>query len=94
MENAADLTFTHDLNAHTGSISIEGNILNAEDFLKLSSAFGYPLNHGWELRGQATAVTKWEWKKPARCHMEWQDRLQQSEFDGCRIEPAPENLRR
>jgi hypothetical protein len=61
MENAADLTFTHDLNAHTGSISIEGNILNAEDYLKLSSAFGYPLNHGWDLRG---AVTKWEWKKP------------------------------
>jgi len=64
MENAADLTLAHDLNAHSGSISIEGNILNAEDFLKLSSAFGYPLNHGWELRGPATAVTKWEWKKP------------------------------
>ena len=64
MENAADLTLAHDLNTHAGSISIEGNILNAEDFLKLSSAFGYPLNHGWELRGQATAVTKWEWKKP------------------------------
>jgi AsmA family len=64
MENAADLTLAHDLNAHAGSISIEGNILNAEDFLKLSSAFGYVLNHGWELRGQAIAVTKWEWKKP------------------------------
>ena len=64
MENAADLTLAHDLNAHSGSISIEGNTLNAEDFLKLSSAFGYPLNHGWELRGPATAVTKWEWKKP------------------------------
>jgi hypothetical protein len=64
MENAADLTFAHDLTAHSGSISIEGNILNAENFLKLSSTFGYLLNHGWELRGQATAVTKWEWKKP------------------------------
>jgi hypothetical protein len=64
MENAADLTFAHDLTAHSGSISIEGNILNAENFLRLSSTFGYPLNHGWELRGQATAVTKWEWKKP------------------------------
>jgi hypothetical protein len=64
MENAADLTFAHDLNTQTGSISIEGNIPKVEDFLKLSSAFGHQLNHGWELTGQATAVTKWEWKKP------------------------------
>ncbi|HKI71105.1 MAG TPA: hypothetical protein VKA81_01915, partial [Verrucomicrobiae bacterium] len=64
MENAADLTFTHDLNTHAGSISIEGNFLKVEDFLKLSSAFGRQLNRGWELTGQATAVTKWEWKQP------------------------------
>jgi len=64
MENAADLTFTHDLNTRAGSISMEGNILKVEDFLRLSTAFGHQLNHGWELSGQATAVTKWEWKKP------------------------------
>jgi hypothetical protein len=64
MENAADLTFAHDLNAHSGSISIEGNFFKVEDFLKLSAALGHQLNHGWELTGQATAVTKWEWKKP------------------------------
>src|SRR5205814_2103388 len=64
MENAADLTFTHELNTHAGSISIEGNFLKVEDFLKLSSAFGCQLNRGWELTGQATAVTKWEWNQP------------------------------
>ena len=64
MENAADLTFAHDLNSQAGSISVEGNILKVEDFLKLSTAFGHQLQHGWELTGQATAVTKWEWKKP------------------------------
>ena len=64
MENAADLTFAHDLNSQAGSISIESNILKVEDFLKLSTALGHPLQHGWELTGQATAVTKWEWKKP------------------------------
>jgi len=64
MENAADLTFVHDLNTHAGSISIEGNIVKAEDFLKLAAAFGHKLNHGWELTGQATTVTKWEWKQP------------------------------
>jgi hypothetical protein len=64
MENAADLTFAHNLSTQAGSISIEGNINRVEDFLKLSAAFGHPLNHGWELSGQATAVTKWEWEKP------------------------------
>jgi uncharacterized protein involved in outer membrane biogenesis len=64
MENAADLTVSHDLNTHAGSLSIEGNILKVEDFLKLSTALGRPLNHGWELSGQATATTKWEWNKP------------------------------
>src|SRR5437899_1292083 len=65
MENAADLTFVHDLNTQAGSISVEGNFFEVEDFLKLSAAFGHQLNHGWELNGQATAVTKWEWKSPS-----------------------------
>src|SRR6266481_5426685 len=65
MENAADLTFVHDLITQAGSISIEGSILRVQDFLRLSAAFGYQLNHGWELTGQAVAVTKWEWKKPS-----------------------------
>jgi AsmA family len=64
LENAADLTFVHDLNTHAGSIGIEGNLTKAEDFLRLSAAFGHQLNHGWELSGQANAVTKWEWKTP------------------------------
>jgi AsmA family len=64
MENAADLTISHDLNTEAGSFSAEGNILKVQDFLKLSAAFGHQINHGWELTGQATAVTKWEWKTP------------------------------
>src|SRR5439155_2982641 len=52
MEDAADLTFIHDLNTNSGSVSIEGNIRRAEDFLKLSAVFGHQLNHGWELTGQ------------------------------------------
>src|SRR5258706_12255302 len=64
MENAADLTFAHDLHTHAGSISIEGNFNRGEDFLRLSAAFGHQLNQGWELSGQATAVTRWDWKQP------------------------------
>jgi hypothetical protein len=61
MENAADLTVEHDLGTRAGSLSIEGNVNKVEDFLKLSAAMGHPLNHGWELTGQATATTRWEW---------------------------------
>jgi hypothetical protein len=64
MENAADLTLTQDLNSPAGNISIEGNFGKAQDFLRLSAAFGQPLNHGWELTGQTTVVTKWEWQRP------------------------------
>jgi hypothetical protein len=65
LEDAADLTFVHDLNTQAGSISVEGNFKKVEDFLKLSAAAGLPLNHGWELSGQASAATKWEWKRPS-----------------------------
>ena len=64
MVNAADLTFTFDPNSKAGNLSVEGNVSAVQDFLKLSAAFGHQLNHGWELTGQATALTKWEWKQP------------------------------
>src|SRR5260370_18245665 len=64
MENGADLTLVHDLKTPAGSLSFEGNLNKAEDFLKLSAALGRQLNHGWELSGQAAAMTKWEGKQP------------------------------
>lgn len=66
VENAADLMFTEDLKTQAGNVSIEGNISKVEDFLKLSASLGRPVNHGWELTGQATAVTQWAWKEPFR----------------------------
>jgi uncharacterized protein involved in outer membrane biogenesis len=73
MENAADLTFSQDLNTSSGSLSIEGNVAKVEDFLKLSAALGQPLNRGWELTGQASATTKWEWKEPFKG--QWNGRI-------------------
>ena len=64
MENAADITFSQDLSAHTGSISIEGHVQKVEEVLKAAAAFGRPVNHGWELTGEALAVMRWEWQKP------------------------------
>ena len=68
MLNAADLTLSIDTTSKSGNISVEGNVLAVQDVLKLSAAFGHPLNHGWELSGQATALTKWEWKQPFAGH--------------------------
>lgn len=64
MENAVDLIFTQDLRTDAGSIGIEGNISKVEDFQKLLASLGRPINHGWELTGQATAATQWAWRQP------------------------------
>jgi hypothetical protein len=64
MENAADITLNHDLSTQAGSISFEGHAQKVEDVLRAATAFGHPVNHGWELTGEALAVTKWEWPKP------------------------------
>jgi uncharacterized protein involved in outer membrane biogenesis len=68
MENAADVTFHHDWKSQQGSISIEGQLDRLEDALKISAAFGKPLNHGWEMTGEATAVTQWNWNQPFKGH--------------------------
>ena len=64
MENAAELTFMHELASKTGTISVEGTVSHAEDFLKLATNFGRPLNPGWELSGRASASGKWEATTP------------------------------
>jgi AsmA family/AsmA-like C-terminal region len=64
MENAADITLNQDLSTQAGSISFEGHVQKVEDVLRTATAFGHPVNHGWELTGEALAVTKWEWPKP------------------------------
>lgn len=64
MENAADLTLTQNLRTHLGNLSVDGSISKVEDFLKLAASLGRQVNHGWELTGQATAVTQWVWKEP------------------------------
>jgi hypothetical protein len=64
MDNAADITFNQDLDTQTGSISIEGHVQKVEEVLKAAAVFGRPVNHGWELTGDALAVTRWEWQKP------------------------------
>jgi hypothetical protein len=65
MENAADITLNQDLNTQSGSISVEGHVQKVEEVLKAAAAIGWPVNHGWELTGEALAVTRWEWQRPS-----------------------------
>jgi len=73
MDNAVDITYGQDLTGQTGSVSIEGHLQKAEELLKATAAFGQPLNHGWELTGDALATVRWDWQKP--CESRWNGRI-------------------
>ncbi len=64
MENSADITYSQDLSGKSGSVSIEGNVQKVEELWKGASALGHPLNHGWELTGNALVVAQYDWQKP------------------------------
>jgi hypothetical protein len=55
------LAFTHDFSARSGHLGIHGRVDDAGTFLKIASAFGSTLNHGWDLTGPARADLRREW---------------------------------
>jgi AsmA family len=57
-----EIGFAHDFATHSGAISITGRSEHLEEVLKMATALGKPLNHGWELTGVANAAIRWEWK--------------------------------
>src|SRR5260370_5699805 len=94
MDNAADLTLIQDLNTQTGSVSVEGSISKVEDFLKLSAALGHRLNRGWELTGQATAVARWESKRPFARRWNGRGGFNSWEPPGAGLNQPPETFQR
>lgn len=65
----ASLAFVHDFSARAGHLGIHGRVDNAGVFLKIASAFGTTLNHGWDLTGPARADLRREWA--AASHSLW-----------------------
>ena len=65
----ASLAFVHDFSAHAGHLGIHGRVDDAGSFLKIASAFGSTLNHGWDLTGPARADLRREWS--AGSHSMW-----------------------
>ena len=57
----ANLTLVHDFASRSGGVSVQGHIDNAEKFLKVAAAFGYTLNHGWDLTGPARVDMRRQW---------------------------------
>ena len=62
----ASLAFVHDFSARAGHLGIHGRVENAGSFLKIASAFGSTLNHGWELTGPARADLRRDWAAGSR----------------------------
>jgi len=60
--NVVEIGFAHDFDARAGRVTVGGRVEQLEDVLKMTAAFGRPLNHGWELTGGANAALRWEWK--------------------------------
>lgn len=61
----ATLQLTHDFLAHSGNFTAQGQVDNAENILKIASAFGRTLNHGWDLTGPAHGSIRREWSSSA-----------------------------
>jgi uncharacterized protein involved in outer membrane biogenesis len=57
----ASLTLSHDFASQSGGIGVQGHVDNAARFLKIAAAFGYTLNHGWDLTGPARVDMRRQW---------------------------------
>jgi hypothetical protein len=57
----ASLTVAHDFASRFGGIGVQGHVDKAEKFLKIAAAFGYTLNHGWDLTGPARVDLRRQW---------------------------------
>jgi hypothetical protein len=59
-----DLALTHDFETSLGEVTVSGHLQHAEDLFNSAAAFGWTLNHGWELSGGASANLRWKWQHP------------------------------
>jgi hypothetical protein len=60
-----NIGLTHDFDEHAGRLTIDGHVEKVADVLKIASAFGRPLNFGWEFTGAAGATLRWDWNNTA-----------------------------
>lgn len=59
--NSIDLTLNQDLSNHQGDLRVSFRLADSDPVFILTSAFGYPLNKGWEYKGAAAGLLAWNW---------------------------------
>lgn len=64
-KGALEIGFTHDFGNRAGSVSIDGRVENVEDVLRIMSALGRPMNHGWQLTGPVSTELRYQWDNAA-----------------------------
>ena len=64
-KGALEIGFTEDLSKRAGDVSIDGRMEDVEDLLRVMSALGRPMNHGWELTGPVSANLHYQWDNAA-----------------------------
>jgi hypothetical protein len=60
-ENSVEAALTEDSVAHQGVLRLNLHLSDVAPLFKLTSAFGHPLNKGWEYGGNATGALAWNW---------------------------------
>jgi AsmA-like C-terminal region/AsmA family len=58
-----NVTFQDDLEQHSGSLRLEGQLQQVETVLAAASAFGHDLRHGWDLSGKCAGDLRLEWSR-------------------------------
>jgi len=68
IKGAFDIGISHDFGKRAGALTVDGHVEKVEEVLKILSAFGRPVNRGWELAGPTAAALRYEWDttRPAR----------------------------
>ena len=64
-KGALEIGFTHDFSNRAGSVSIDGRVESVEDVLRIMSALGRPMNHGWQLTGPVSTELRYQWDNAA-----------------------------
>jgi AsmA family len=74
-QNWAEFRFAHDETLKHGGVRVEGHLEEAELFFRTAAALGKIVNHGWELKGQVSGRTAWEWDRGLFRHGHWNGTL-------------------
>jgi hypothetical protein len=63
--NIAEISISEDFVAREGTFHVNAQLAEVTDVFRVTKAFGYSLNYGWELSGAATATMERDWRPNA-----------------------------